>query len=56
MERDWTCIVCTPSETDMSRDDDIVFTPALKSTVIWYPLLGGAGGGVQETVILSISV
>ncbi len=24
MERDCTRIVCTPSETDMTRDDDIV--------------------------------
>ncbi len=59
MERDCTRIVCTPSETDMFRDDDIVSIPALKSsesTVIRYPFLGGAGGGVQETVIISISI
>ncbi len=55
MERDCTRIVCTPNGTDMSREDDIVSIPALKSsesTVIRYPLLGGAGGGVQETDII----
>ncbi len=59
MERDCTRIVCTPSETGMSRDDDKVFIPALKSsesTVIRYPLLGGAGDGVQETDIIPLAL
>ncbi len=41
----------------MSVDDVIVSIPALKpseSTVTWYPLLGGAGGGVQETDIIPL--
>ncbi len=59
MERDCTRIVCTPNETDMSRDDDIVSIPELKSsesTVIRYPLLGGAGGEVQERVIIPLAL
>ncbi len=43
----------------MSRDDDIVSIPALKSsesTVIRYPLLGGAGGRVQETDIIPVAL
>ncbi len=55
MERDCTRMVCIPNGSDMSRDDDVVSIPALKSsefTVIRYPVLGGAGGGVQEADII----
>ncbi len=57
MERDCTRIVCIPNENVVVRDDDIVSIPELKSsesTVIRYPLLGGAGGGVQETDIIPL--
>ncbi len=56
MERDCTRIVCTPGEIDISRDDVIPELKSSESTVIKYPLLGGAGGGVQETDIILLLI